>query len=193
MHISPMASSIKRATQGQNMVHYTALLYSLLIFVIPNDGSSIFRHFSHPSLLGPCSAPVQTAILPVKHVPIKSHKGNANVTDMVAASRSRARSMTSSGKRDNDVPATNTLLFYTADMTVGNQEFTVIVDTGSANVGWGESSWFLLMRPRERLTFLRYSPIPYTYLRLRHGILALPLKSITVVVDSSKEKSLLIR
>jgi predicted aspartyl protease len=71
----------------------------------------------------------------IKTVSLKRHRFS-NGTDFAPASRARARSLGSSGK---STPATNELGFYTVNITVGSQQFKLIVDSGSSNIWVGVS------------------------------------------------------
>jgi hypothetical protein len=69
-------------------------------------------------------------------------KPNASARDYLEADSARRDHLTRRGTAN--APITNAVQIYTTDIQVGNQTFTVMVDTGSSNLWVGVSVLVLL-------------------------------------------------
>jgi hypothetical protein len=77
-------------------------------------------------------------------------KPNASSRDYIEADKARRDYLTNRGVAN--APIINAVQVYTTNIQVGNQTFSVLVDTGSSNIWVGVSSLIVL----KRVTFIDF-------------------------------------
>jgi hypothetical protein len=98
------------------------------------------------ALLAFCSSVLSTPVIEKNPTPITvplTHRTKSGLvaTDIVLADKSRRTLIASPKKRSSvgNTPATNTAIWYTIPVEVGEQTFNLLVDTGSSNTWVGVS------------------------------------------------------